>query len=219
MPRAKGGGERLQRKAFNTAAALTLDVESLTQRLNNGAASGDSTGTDAYMRKDDEKEMREDKNPFSHKQGSREPGLRPKTEIVYEERPWTPSTGEDYLLSAQPSFYPSSTIYPRRQSKVQRIVGARRAAYYADAYERGANRIPHSSSPVPVRLQPIKVAPLRDDGFVPIQKKVLIKDHARNSMTEYQGIDDASRSFASLALTLETELLEFKNIRESLFTR
>ncbi len=141
---------------------------------------------------------------FLQPAGRKEAGLRAKAEPegFYEDRPWTPTTGEDYLLARKPStFYPSSTVYPRRQSKVQRVVGARRASY-------------HAGDSSPARLKPIpfnKVAPLRDDGFVPIQKKVLLKDHLRNSMVEYPGSDGAALSFASLALTLETELLEFQD--------
>jgi hypothetical protein len=141
---------------------------------------------------------------FLQPAGRKEAGLQAKAEPegLYEERPWTPTTGEDYLLAWNPrTFYPSSTIYPRRLSKAQRVVGARRASYQA-------------GDPSPSRLTPIpfnKVAPLRDDGFVPIQKKVLLKDHLRKSMVEYPGSDGAAFSFASLALTLETELLEFQN--------
>jgi len=146
---------------------------------------------------------------FLEQAGSKEAGLRAKSEPegFYEESPWTPTTGEDYLLARNPrNFYPSSTIYPRRQSKAQRVVGARRAAYYADE--------PGTGSPSPARLKPIpfnKVAPMRDDGFVPVQKKVLLKDHLRNSMVDYQGQNGPAFSFASLALTLEAELLEFHN--------
>lgn len=167
----------------------------------------------------------DDANPFSGTKGTRELGLQPKSEpeSFYEERPWTPNTGEDFLLCDRQnnSFYPSAAIYPRRQSRAERFVGARRAAYNPVQHERDTGQMsdhaPSSSqSPAP-RLKPIpfqKIAPLRDDGFMPIQKpqtKVLLKDHTRLSMDEYAGLHGPAFSFASLALTLESELIEFKN--------
>ncbi len=71
---------------------------------------------------------------FLQPAGRKEAGLRAKAEPegFYEERPWTPTTGEDYLLAWKPkTFYPSSTIYPRSHSKAQRVEGARRASYHA----------------------------------------------------------------------------------------
>ena len=156
-----------------------------------------------------------DKNPFvvGGVRGAKEHGLRPKAEEpgrYSADRPWTPTTGEDFLLATQPKgFYPSSTIYPRPQTRAQRFVGARREAFSSPD---GEARLSLSASPA--RLKPIafqKVAPLRDDGFFPVQKKVLIKDHRRGGMTGYAGLEGPSFSFASLALTLETELLEFRN--------
>ena len=143
-----------------------------------------------------------DQNPFEAGKSEKEAGLHPKEEPV-----------EDFLLATQPqSFYPSSAIYPRPQTRAQRVVGPRRAALETAEAAREDGNLPLSSSPA--RLRPIpfqKVAPLRDDGFYPIQKRVMIKDHRRGGMAGYAGLEGPSFSFASLALTLETEFLEFRN--------
>jgi hypothetical protein len=182
-----------------------------------GGASGSTVGSSAgllgpaHLHHDGGELVKGETNLFSNETAApRETVLRPKSEATsfYENRPWTPTTGEDYLLAAPKGFHPSSSLYPRRQGKAQKFVGARRASYYIDEQ-------PPTSQSSPLRLKPMAIQPFCDNGFISMQAsrqaraEILIKDHKRGVMTEYPALKDPSFSFASLALTLETEILEF----------
>ena len=226
-PRAQGGARN--RGQYQTVSR-PLDDDALARVAGlDRSVSVHSISLSSGEESDDTKKQ----NPFGSRTGSRERGLRPKAEpasppermpqfssdgssrasrsrgtpsresFAENMRPWTPTSGEDFLLrtSRKKRFYPSMQIYPRPCSKVQSLVGARRGAFYPH----DAPGLPQQEA-TPVRFLP----PLRDDGFFSIQKSgVLLKNHARGAMAEYPGLEGASLSFASLALTLETELLEF----------